>query len=217
MTDPYAHRRFRRIETRATLPDGRVRTSWNSYPLGVGKDVYDRIDAALVRAYGNENCRTTGTFMDDEGSVLKSDRTRRDGPMPAPCIACGKELDSAANDPAFDHVPYAGTMFHTGGHYGSTLFDSFDGFRLQIVVCDDCLRGHVERIRLVDPKGAMTPWDGETDGYVPGTPEYDENQARLEAEHDRMLAEHGVARTPLSSHTDWTSDVPADFKGIPDS
>lgn len=196
MTDPYANRLFSRIETRATLPDGRVRTSWNSYPQGVGKDVYDAIDRALVRAYGNDNCRTVGTFFDEAEGCLKSDRTRRDGLMPVPCIACGRELDSAANDPAFDHVPYAGTMFSTGGHYGSTVFDSFDGFRLQIVVCDECLKAHAEaRVRLVDPKGAMTPWDGETSDYLPGTPEYEEEQARREAEHDRMLAEHGLVRT----------------------
>jgi hypothetical protein len=167
MTDPYAHRRFRRIETWARMPDGTTRTSWNSYPLGVGKDVYDRIDAALVRAYGNDNCRTIGTFFEDETSCVKSDRTRREGLMPVPCIACGKELDSAANDPLFDHVPYAGTMFHTGGHYGSTVFDSFDGFRLQIVVCDPCLTAHAQsRVRLVEPDGeTMRMWDGQTDGF----------------------------------------------------
>ena len=50
-------------------------------------------------------------------------------------------------------------------------------------------------MRLIDPKGAMSPWDGETSDYLPGTPEYEEEQTRREAEHDRMLAEHGVART----------------------
>jgi len=197
--DPYAHRRFRRIETRAVLPDGRVRTSWNSYPLGVGKDVYDRIDRALVRAYGNDSCRTTGTFLEDASSVLKSDRTRRDGLMPVPCIACGKELDSAANDPAFDHIPYAGTMFHTGGHYGSTVFDSFDGFQLQIVVCDACLKTHAEtRVRLMDPKRALSMWDGETCDYEPGTPEYEERQRSREEHHQRVLARRAAtALTPI--------------------
>jgi len=163
--DPYAHRRFRRIETRAVLPDGQVRTSWRSYPLGVGKDVYDRIDAALVRAYGNDNCRTTGHFVEEAEGVVKSDRTRRDGLTPLPCIVCGRELDSAANDPAFDHVPYAGTMFHTSGHYGSTAFDSFDGHLLQIVICDPCLTTS-GRVRLQDRTGRMVPWNG-VDDAVP--------------------------------------------------
>lgn len=158
MTDPYANRLFRRIETRAVRPDGRVVTGWYSYPLGVAKDVYDRIDAELVRLYGNDASRTIGTFLDEEGCV-KSDRTRRDGLTPLPCIACGRQLDSAANDPAFDHVPYAGTMFHTSGHYGSTVFDSFNGCRLQIVVCDPCLvKAASERVRLLAFNGAMEMW-----------------------------------------------------------
>jgi hypothetical protein len=196
--DPYAHRRFRRIETRAVLPDGRVRTSSYSYPLGVGKDVYDAIDRALVRAYGNDSCRTTGTFFEDTGTVLKSDRTRRDGLMPVPCIACGKEMDSAANDPHFDHVPGDGVIFHSGGNYGSTVFDSFDGFQLQVVVCDACLKTYAEaRVRLVDPKGGMTPWDGETSDYELGTPEYEERQASFEEAQQRLLAEHGGKLTLL--------------------
>lgn len=179
MTDPYAHRRFRRIETRAVLPDGRVRTSSYSYPLGVGKDVYDHIDAGLVRAFGNENCRTTGVFFENEGGCVKSDRTRREGSMPTPCIACGKALDSAANDPAFDDVPYAGTKFRSGGHYGSTVFDSFDGFSLDIVVCDECLVRHAgERVTLVRPDGSKEPWDGVTSDFDPDSPE---GRARMEA------------------------------------
>jgi hypothetical protein len=58
---------------------------------------------------------------------------------PLPCIICDKQLDSAANDPAFDRVPYGGTIFYTNGHYGSTVFDSLDGELLEIVICDKCL------------------------------------------------------------------------------
>lgn len=58
-------RRFRRIETRAVTPAGKVVTGWYSYPLGVGYDEYTRIDAALVRAFGSDGSRTVGTFMDD--------------------------------------------------------------------------------------------------------------------------------------------------------
>lgn len=59
-------RLLRRIETRAVGPNGKIVTSWNSYPLGVGYDEYRRIDAALVRAFGNEGSRTVGTFLDGE-------------------------------------------------------------------------------------------------------------------------------------------------------
>lgn len=61
---PHSDMIFKRIETRAVLSDGRVRQSWRSYPLGVGKDVYDRIDADLRRAFGNDGSRTVGTPMD---------------------------------------------------------------------------------------------------------------------------------------------------------
>lgn len=61
--DPHAHMTFQRIETRAVLPDGRVITSWHSYPRGVGKDVYDRIVAAHTRAFGVQGSRIVGTPM----------------------------------------------------------------------------------------------------------------------------------------------------------
>lgn len=166
-TAMHADKVITRIETRGILPDGRVRGSWNSYPLGTTMAEYERIDAAMVRAYGVDRSRTDAYYTDSRGEgAIRSEQTRRtDRLVPLPCIACGTQLDSAANDPSFDHVPYAGTMFSTGGHYGSTAFDSFDGHRLQIVVCDDCLRGHAAaRVRIVAPDGAMKPWDGHSDG-----------------------------------------------------
>lgn len=60
-------RRFKRIDTIAILPCGRRVTATRSYPLGVGKDVYDKIDADLVKAFGNDGARTIGTFVDDGG------------------------------------------------------------------------------------------------------------------------------------------------------
>jgi hypothetical protein len=55
---------FSHIETRAKLRDGRVITSSYSNPLGYTKADYDRIDAALVVAFGNEGSSTTGTVGD---------------------------------------------------------------------------------------------------------------------------------------------------------
>lgn len=55
---------FSRIETRGVLPDGRVITSWNTFPRGVGYDVYRQMERALVRAFGNEGSRTVGTPME---------------------------------------------------------------------------------------------------------------------------------------------------------
>lgn len=56
------------------------------------------------------------------------------------CFVCSMEFETAANDPLFDEVPYAGTNFYTYGHYGSTCFDSIDGDkRLEIIICETCL------------------------------------------------------------------------------
>lgn len=56
------------------------------------------------------------------------------------CFVCDKEFDTAANNPLFDEVPYAGTKFYTYGHYGSTCFDSIDSERrLEILICEACL------------------------------------------------------------------------------
>lgn len=82
MPGPHDDMRFSRIETRATMPNGKVVTTWHSYPLGVGKDEYDRIDAALVRIYGNDNCRTIGTPMGHPDSTFEA--TDRNYPDPAP-------------------------------------------------------------------------------------------------------------------------------------
>lgn len=55
---------FSYIETRAVLSDGRVISSSYSNPRGYSKADYDRIDAALVVAFGNHGSSTTGTVGD---------------------------------------------------------------------------------------------------------------------------------------------------------
>ncbi len=67
MSNPHSKRLFGRIETRATLPDGRTITSSRTYPKGVGYDVYRKTDEDLVRAFGNEGSKTIGTFFEDTG------------------------------------------------------------------------------------------------------------------------------------------------------
>ena len=69
MSNPHAKRLFGRIETRATLPDGRTVTSSVSYPEGVGYDVYRKTDEDLVRAFGNDGSKTIGTFFQDTGTL----------------------------------------------------------------------------------------------------------------------------------------------------
>lgn len=61
-----------------------------------------------------------------------------------PCFKCGKVLENAFVEA--DNQPYEGTSFRTEGHYGSTVWDSFDGEELVLNVCDPCLREHAERL-----------------------------------------------------------------------
>ncbi len=61
-----------------------------------------------------------------------------------PCFTCGKTLKNAFPDA--DNQPSEGTEFRTYGHYGSTFWDSLDGEELVLNICDDCLRGHTERL-----------------------------------------------------------------------
>jgi hypothetical protein len=61
-----------------------------------------------------------------------------------PCLICNKVLPNVAED--CDNQPHGGTVFRTEGHYGSTMWDSFDGEDLVLTVCDECLRARTERL-----------------------------------------------------------------------
>lgn len=150
-------RRFRSIETSAVMTDGRLITAHYVWPLGVGLDVYRRIDTALVRAHGTEGTRTVGTPFPEQVPDEDADRATV---TPNPCIVCGKVLESAMNDSSVGHIPYEGTLFTTEGHYGSTAFDPVDGTTLSITVCDTCLRlAAAERVTFDDGRGTSGPWN----------------------------------------------------------
>lgn len=59
--DPHAKMRFRQIENRGILKDGRVITTVRTYPNGADIKEYRRLDTAFVRAFGTENSQTIGT------------------------------------------------------------------------------------------------------------------------------------------------------------
>jgi hypothetical protein len=42
-----------------------------------------------------------------------------------------------------------GIAFITYGHYGTTFFDPMNGDRLQIVICDECLKTLDKKKKLV--------------------------------------------------------------------
>lgn len=59
--------------------------------------------------------------------------------MGCKCIKCNTELKDIGEKDKYLQ-PVDGLAFETHGHYGSGFFDPCDGTRLEIVVCDDCLR-----------------------------------------------------------------------------
>ena len=60
---------FVKVETFARLR-GRLITSVISAPRGISYERYLEIDRSLVRAFGNENSRTIGTFADNKKMAL---------------------------------------------------------------------------------------------------------------------------------------------------
>lgn len=59
--DPHAKMRFRQIENRGVLKDGRVITTIRTYPNGADIKEYRRIDSEFRDAFGNDNSKTIGT------------------------------------------------------------------------------------------------------------------------------------------------------------
>lgn len=56
------------------------------------------------------------------------------------CIKCEEVLSNIGGDQWIQ--PNDGLVFDSHGHYGSTFFDPMDGSKIQIVVCDKCLRDY---------------------------------------------------------------------------
>ncbi len=60
------------------------------------------------------------------------------------CISCDKQLRSSRDNSTLmptDYGPSSGVIFYTTGNYGSSVFDSIMGEeKLEIVVCDECLK-----------------------------------------------------------------------------
>lgn len=61
-----------------------------------------------------------------------------------PCFACGTELKNWYSE-RVDIQPMRGLHFLSHGHYGSAEFDPISKpGRLDIVICDECLRTHID-------------------------------------------------------------------------
>lgn len=60
-----------------------------------------------------------------------------------PCFKCGKAVERVFESPL---QPSEATTFQTYGHYGSTFWDAFAGEEIVVIICDDCLKAHADRI-----------------------------------------------------------------------
>lgn len=54
-----------------------------------------------------------------------------------PCVVCGRTLRNVMDET--DNQPSDGVVCQTRGNYGSTVFDSFNGEKLEFNLCDPCL------------------------------------------------------------------------------
>jgi hypothetical protein len=133
------------------------------------------------------------------------------------CIVCDKPLEAAVPDPVQTGVnqPYAGTSFHSYGHYGSTIFDPMDGQFIEINVCDECLerkRGREQNVIALgrthknlreDPTSAyvITGYrELERSEVPPIVPWYGQEEALAELEFRRE------AKRRRKTHPLWQND-----------
>jgi hypothetical protein len=125
----------------------------------------------------------------------------------APCLVCGKELRNAMD--TSENQPSGGTAFQTGGHYGSTAFDPFNGSMLEINVCDECLTAAGEQGRVLWRREAKAlvgapPWRESIFGwvedpgpYVPWDPKLDKNDGEGGNEQTDLERYHIDSREEL--------------------
>lgn len=86
----------------------------------------------------------------------------------SPCFKCGKTLEPV--DDMIPDQPYAGTLFVAHGHYGSTAWDppATSSRYLEVILCDECLRVHADRVQEVQPHYVerqvdRIPWDPDSE------------------------------------------------------
>lgn len=97
-------------------------------------------------------CDASGSYPEAQEKPLKH------------CLACGEE-QGYLYSPADGEC--AGTVFTAHGNYGSTVFDPMDlRYRLQILICDECMKSKAESVVLVrkdqpQPTYTRTTWNPE--------------------------------------------------------
>jgi len=67
------------------------------------------------------------------------------------CIICNKILHRVDNEEDIKNPPMDGIYFSSVGNYGSSVYDGgeFEGHRLEIYVCDECLKDKADQILFI--------------------------------------------------------------------
>lgn len=73
----------------------------------------------------------------------------------ARCFVCRCLVRSALNGASAWDTPSYAVLFHGGGSYGSSLYDSLvDGKSVDMIVCDPCLKARKRLLREVQGEPA---------------------------------------------------------------
>lgn len=72
------------------------------------------------------------------------------------CFKCDKLILCAVSCDEEKYVwemPSGSVLFKGGDNFGSTLYDSMvDGVSVEIIICDDCLTKHKNKLREIERK-----------------------------------------------------------------
>lgn len=127
-----------------------------------------------------------------------------------PCFKCGKELKNV--DASCENQPYDGMYFTSPGNYGSAVFDSLDGHRLEIAICDDCMVAAGEQGRVLmgrEFRLVRTFLDGQTVPVIVGREKLDRPYVDWRkglsdyGDDDHVTVEPEEVGTRLSDRIEW--------------
>lgn len=121
--------------------------------------------------------------------------------LPVPCVICGQTFKDAMPESGPNrNQPSDGTAFTSNGHYGSTVFDPFNGSMIEVNFCDPCLteaRKHSRVLwrREAKPLVGAPPWASAVFGWIAGDSPYE--IWRDDEAQDEMVTHHVESREDL--------------------
>jgi hypothetical protein len=66
------------------------------------------------------------------------------------CFKCDKDMKSAAKDESPWEMASDGVIMDGGCSFGSSVYDTLvDGISVRIIICDECLKQHKNKIKEI--------------------------------------------------------------------